>query len=223
MRFIPELLEDVQIIVENSSTMDNPSMPPVKSYFIDGVYVQANTPNRNGRMYPLPIVEKEIQRYKEHFIDTKRALGELGHPESGSINLDRASHLITKLERNGNDFIGRSKLLDTPMGKIAKNFVDEGVKLGVSTRGFGSLKPEKNGIQEVGDDFHLSTVDIVADPSAPSAFVEGIMEGKEFYLKEGVLCERQMEKIQKEIRGLSKSQLDEGALIKIFEKFLKNI
>lgn len=218
MKFIPELLEDVQIIVENSSNIDMP-----KSYYIDGVYVQANTPNRNGRMYPLPIVQKEIQRYREQFIDTKRALGELGHPESGSINLDRASHLITKLEQNGNDFIGRAKLLDTPLGKIAKNFVDEGVRLGVSTRGFGSLKAAKNGIQEVADDFHLSTVDIVADPSAPSAFVEGIMEGKEFYLKEGVLCERQMDQIRKEVKGLSRRELDEGALIKIFDKFMRNI
>ena len=219
MKFIRELLEEVEIIVEDAATPG-----AGKSYFIDGIYVQANTPNRNNRCYPLPIIEKEVNRYTENFINQKRSLGELGHPESGSINLDRASHLITKLEKNGNDFIGRSKLLDTPMGKIAKNFIDEGVKLGVSTRGFGSLKAaNRAGIQEVADDFHLATVDIVADPSAPHAFVEGIMEGKEFYLKEGVLCERRMEDIRKEVKGLTKKQLDEGALLKIFERFLKDV
>jgi len=218
MRFIPELLEEVNIIVEAATPNGQ------KSYFIDGIYVQADTPNRNNRTYPLPIIQKEVARYKEQFIDQKRSLGELGHPESGSINLDRASHLITKLEQNGNDFIGRAKLLDTPMGKIAKNFIDEGVKLGVSTRGFGTLKAANGkGIQEVADDFHLATVDIVADPSAPHAFVEGIMEGKEFYLKEGILCELKRDKIIKEVKKLTKVQLDEGALLKIFEGFLKGL
>ena len=218
MKFITELTESVNMIIEDSSVPNG-----AKSYYIDGIYVQANTPNRNSRMYPLNIIQKEVARYKENFIDTKRSLGELGHPESGSINLHLASHLITKLEQSGNDFIGRAKLLDTPMGKIAKNFVDEGVKLGVSTRGFGSLKSPVGGIQEVADDFHLATVDIVADPSAPQAFVNGIMEGKEFYLKEGILCEMKRDRIVKEVKALTRTQLDEGALIKIFERFLKSI
>lgn len=216
MKFIPELLEDVQIIVEDATIPG-----AAKSYFIDGIYVQADTPNRNRRTYPLPIIQKEVMRYKEQFIDQKRSLGELGHPESGSINLDRASHLITKLEQVGNDFVGRSKLLDTPMGKIAKNFIDEGVKLGVSTRGFGTLKAERNGISEVADDFHLATVDIVADPSAPNAFVSGIMENKEFYLTEGgVLVERVQSRIESAVR---KRELDESMMIKIFEEFIDGL
>src|SRR5665213_1157785 len=166
MKLITEVTEEVKLIVEESKVPNG-----AKSYFIDGIYIQSDTPNRNGRTYPKSIMESEVQRYKRDFIDTKRALGELGHPETGSINLDRSSHLITKLEQNGNDFIGRSKILDTPCGKIAKNLIDDGVRLGVSTRGFGTLKDARNGIQEVCPDFHLATVDIVADPSAPQAFV----------------------------------------------------
>lgn len=219
MKLITEVTEEVQLIIEDSKVPNG-----AKNYYIDGIYIQSDTANRNGRTYPKSIMEKEVNRYKKDFIDTKRALGELGHPDSGSINLDRSSHLITKLEQNGNDFIGRSKILDTPCGKIAKNLIDEGVKLGVSTRGFGTLKDSKtNGIQEVGSDFHLATVDIVADPSAPQAFVNGIMEGKEFYLVEGIICEMKREQIVREVKGLTKTQLNEGALLKLFEKFMRDL
>ena len=221
MKFIKELVEEVNIIVEENSEVPNGK----KSYFIDGIYIQADKANRNGRVYPMDIIGKEVNRYKESFIDTKRALGELGHPETGSINLDRASHLITKLEQNGNDFVGRAKILDTPHGKIAKNFIDEGVKLGVSTRGFGTLKEaDSKGIQEVCPDFHLATVDIVADPSAPDAFVNGIMEGRDYYLTEsGLIVERKVEKLKKEVKKLTKVQIDEGKLLTLFEDFMKNL
>ena len=219
MKFLSDIHEDVQVIIEDSAVPSGP-----KSYYLDGIFMQANIPNRNHRMYPESIVQREVSRYKEQFIDTKRALGELGHPSEGTINLDRASHLITKLEQNGNDFVGRAKLLGTPFGCIAKNFVDEGVRLGFSSRAFGSLKsPNAAGISEVSDDLHLSTVDCVFDPSGPDCFVNGVMEGKEWMLKEGVLTEMNADQIKKEVKALSKTQLDEGALLKIFEKFLKGL
>lgn len=217
MRFIPEVFEDINVIVEDAQ--NGP-----KQYFIEGVYIQADTPNRNGRIYPLHIIEKEVKRYKEQFIDTKRALGELGHPESGQINLDRASHLIVELRQEGNNFIGRAKILDTPMGKIAKNLIDEGVQLGVSTRGFGSLIKRKDGIQEVGEDFYLATVDAVFDPSGPNCFVNGIMENKEFYLSEGILMERDIKNLKKKVNDLSfNKKLDESAILKVFEEFMQGL
>jgi hypothetical protein len=218
MKLITELNENVDVIIESAGK----GAP--KSYYIEGIYIQADTPNRNKRSYPSAIMEREVARYTEQFITTKRALGELGHPETGSVNLHLASHLITSLRREGNNYIGRAKILNTPMGLIAQNFIDEGVKLGVSTRGFGSLGESNNrGIAEVGEDFYLATVDIVADPSAPDAFVNGIMEGKEFYLREGVITEMRMDQMQKQIKGLTKAQIDEGHLLKMFEKFMRDL
>lgn len=216
MKLIRELTEEVKLEI-----LEGVEGGP-KRYFLEGIFIQADKKNRNGRLYPQNIVDKEVKRYGDQMITTKRALGELGHPDTGTINLDRASHIITTLAPHGSDYLGKAKILDTPMGKIAKNFIDEGVKLGVSTRGFGTLS-EMNGYKQVGEDFHLSTVDIVADPSAPDAFVSGIMEGKEFYLREGVITEMARDQIVKEVKGLSGNQISEGALLKIFDKFLQGI
>lgn len=176
MKLITETVHDVKYIIE-----DNKGGP--KSVFIEGIFMQAEIPNRNKRIYPRSIMENELNRYQK-MITEKRALGELGHPPTPTINLDKVSHLITQLRFENNNVLGRAKLLDTPMGKIAKNFVEEGILLGVSSRGLGSLK-ERNGIMEVQSDFHLSTIDIVSDPSAPSAFVEGIYESAEWVYVEG--------------------------------------
>lgn len=215
MKFIPELTEQVQAIITEAKDGTGP-----KQYYLEGIYVQGDLANRNNRYYPINVLLPEVKRYSEELIDKKRSLGELGHPDSGSINLDRVSHMITSLRQEGKNFIGRAKLMDTPCGKIAKNFVDEGVQLGVSTRGFGSLQEGQDGINIVGPDFHLATVDIVADPSGPNCFVQGIMENKEWMLKEGVLVEMQADKIKKIVKNASKAQLDEGLLLKLFEDFL---
>ena len=167
MKLIKEVNSDIEYITEATDEGG-------KNMFISGIFMQSETKNKNGRIYGKPILEKEILRYKQ-MIDEKRSLGELGHPPNPSINLNQVSHLITELSWNNNDVIGKAKILNTPMGKIARNFIEEGVRLGVSSRGLGSLK-ERNGINEVQDDFHLVTVDIVADPSAPDAFVQGVME-----------------------------------------------
>jgi len=216
MKFLGEVVDNVQVVCEENATTG------AKSFFIEGIFLECDIKNRNGRVYPLDTVVKEVHRYDSQFIQTKRALGELGHPDSGQINLDRVSHLITGLRLEGRTFIGRAKLLDTPMGKIAKNFVEEGVRLGVSSRGFGTMK-EKNGVKIVGEDFYLSTVDIVADPSAPHAFVDGIMENKEFYFDNGLLREMDYDRIQKEVKGLSKADISEGAVMKMFDNFLKGL
>lgn len=176
MKLITETVQDVEYIVEDNKN-------GTKSIFIEGVFMQAETPNRNKRIYPRSIMENELNRYQQ-MIGEKRALGELGHPPTPTVNLDKVSHLITQLRFEGNNVVGRAKLLDTPMGKIAKNFIDEGVRLGVSSRGLGSLK-ERNGIMEVQSDFRLSTIDIVSDPSAPDAFVQGIYESAEWIYVEG--------------------------------------
>jgi hypothetical protein len=182
--------------------------------------MQADKQNRNGRVYPKAVMEKEVQRYQQ-LIGEKRSLGELGHPPNPQINLNQVSHLITELKFSGGDIYGKAKILDTPMGKIAKNFIEEGVMLGVSSRGLGSLK-EKNGINEVQDDFHLATVDIVADPSAPDAFVQGIMESAEWILENGVWKTVDIERARNVIKKASKAELAATKLA-VFESFLKRI
>ena len=216
MKFIAEVTDNINVIKEEVDENGK------QNYFIEGIFLECDIKNRNGRIYPLDTVIKEVNRYDSQFIQTKRALGELGHPDSGQINLDRVSHLITGLRPEGKVFIGKAKLLDTLMGKIAQNFVEEGVRLGVSSRGFGTMK-EKNGVKYVGEDFYLSTVDIVADPSAPHAFVEGIMESKEFYFENGILKEMDYETIQKRVKSMSKTEITEGALMKMFEDFMKKL
>ena len=192
-----------------------------KSVYIEGIFMQAEKPNRNGRMYGKGIMEREVQKYQE-LINEKRSLGELGHPPNPSINLNQVSHMITGLKFEGNDIHGRAKILDTPMGKIAKNFIEEGVRLGVSSRGLGSVKLNKEGVNEVQDDFHLATVDIVADPSAPDAFVQGIMESADWILENGVWKAIQIEQAQNTIRKASKADLNKVKL-QVFEQFLRTI
>lgn len=166
--------EDCEVLTEAN---ENGS----KSHYISGIFMQGDLKNRNGRVYPSAVLEKEMKRYDDQFIKTKRALGELGHPDGPQINGDRVSHLITEMKRDGNNFVGKAKILSTPMGNIVKTFIDEGVKIGVSTRGLGSVKTTKEGIMEVQNDFHLATVDVVTDPSGPNCFVNGIMENTEYY------------------------------------------
>jgi hypothetical protein len=174
--FITEVFnEDCEVFVESNNESGK------KSHYIEGIFMQGDMKNRNGRMYPSSILEKEMKRYNDQFVNTKRALGELGHPDGPQINGDRVSHLITEMRKDGSNFIGKAKVLGTPMGEIVKTFIDEGVKIGVSTRGLGSVKQGKEGIMEVQDDFHLATVDIVTDPSGPNCFVKGIMENTEYY------------------------------------------
>jgi hypothetical protein len=213
MKLIKEINSDLEYITE--ATEDGG-----KNMFISGIFMQSETKNKNGRMYGKPILEKELIRYKQ-LIDEKRSLGELGHPPNPSINLNQVSHLITELSWNNNDVMGKAKILNTPMGKIARNFIEEGVRLGVSSRGLGSLK-ERNGINEVQDDFHLITVDIVADPSAPDAFVQGIMENVEWILENGIWKTVEIEQAQKFIRSKTSKELDEAKLM-VFEKLLHSI
>jgi hypothetical protein len=185
------------------------------------VFAQANRKNKNNRTYGKPIMEREVQKYRE-LIEQKRSLGELGHPDNPSINLHQVSHLITKLEMNGSDVYGKAKILETPMGIIARNLIENEVQLGVSTRGLGSLKMNSEGVNEVQDDFHLATVDIVADPSAPDAFVQGIMESAEWILESGIWKAVHIENAQKEIRKTSGKNLEETKL-RIFEQFLSRV
>jgi hypothetical protein len=213
MKLIKEISQELKYLTEAHENGK-------KGIFIEGIFMQAEKPNRNGRLYPKGIMEKELERYQS-LIQEKRSLGELGHPPNPSINLDKVSHLITNLRFEGNDIVGKAKILDTPMGKIAQNFIEEGVRLGVSSRGLGSLK-EKNGVNEVQDDFHLATVDIVADPSAPDAFVQGIMESAEWVLENGVWKAIDVERAQQVIKKTSKANLAETKL-KLFETFLNKI
>ena len=216
MKLIKELNEDLQFIVEESSDSDK------KSLFIEGVFLQADLKNRNGRMYPKEIMAKEVNRYVKEQVNTKRAYGELGHPEGPNINLDRVSHMIVSLREDGNNWIGRAKILDTPMGNIASSLIKEGAGLGVSSRGLGTLK-EVNGINEVQDDFMLATAaDIVADPSAPDAYIQGIMEGKEWVFVKGVWQDREIEETKNLIKKTSSRNLSE-AKVKAFETFLDKI
>ena len=216
MKLIREEVESVEFLVENKNGK--------KSMYIEGVFLQGNIKNRNGRMYPMETLRREVGRYNENHVTPGRALGELGHPEGPTVNLDRVSHKIVSLKESGSNFIGKAKILNTPMGKIASSLIDEGVNLGVSSRGIGSLKPTREGINVVGDDFMLATAaDIVADPSAPDAFVEGIMEGKDWVWDGGILRERFAEKTYKTINTLvDQKQLDENKL-NLFNDFLSNL
>jgi hypothetical protein len=214
MRLIKEVAQDLHYLVEDKKGGGT-------NVFIEGIFAQAEKPNRNNRSYGKGIMEREVQKYQE-LINQKRSLGELGHPENPSINLHQVSHLITSLKMEGNDVIGRAKILDTPMGIIAKNLIENEVQLGVSTRGLGSLKMNSEGINEVQGDFHLATVDIVADPSAPDAFVQGIMESAEWILENGVWKAIQIENAQKQIRKTSAKNLDEVKL-QIFEQFVNQL
>jgi hypothetical protein len=219
MRLIAELNEEVKVISEEGKEGK-------KSLYIHGPFIQTEVKNRNGRMYQRESVAREVQRYNENYVNKGRALGELGHPDGPSINLDRVSHNIVELRQNGNDFYGKAKILETPMGQIARNLIESGVQLGVSTRGMGSLK-EVNGVQVVQDDFFLATAaDIVADPSAPNAFVNGIMEGVEWVWDNGMLKAQELEKAKKKINEaaskVSKKELEEAQL-RIFKHFLSNM
>ena len=214
MRLIAEEITDVQFLEEEKEGK--------KNYFIEGIFLQAELKNRNNRMYPLATLQKEVAKYNENYIESGRALGELGHPDGPSINLDRVSHKIISLKEDGNNFIGKAKLLDTPMGRIAKDLLGEGVKLGVSSRGMGSICKEEN-CNVVMDDFMLATAaDIVADPSAPDAFVNGIMEGKEWVWDNGVLKEAAVAQIKQEIDQATLINLQERK-ISAFETFLKSL
>ena len=216
MKLIREEIESVEFLVEQKNGK--------KSMYIEGIFLQGDLQNRNGRMYPINVLRKEVSRYNENHIQKGRALGELGHPDGPTVNLDRVSHKIVSLKESGSNFIGKAKILGTPMGKIASSLIEEGVKLGVSSRGIGSLKPTREGVNVVSDDFMLSTAaDIVADPSAPDAFVEGIMEGKEWVWDGGVLRERAAAKAYREINTLvTQKQLDEKKL-DVFSNFLNNL
>jgi hypothetical protein len=214
MKLITESIEDIQILTEEKDGK--------KTLYIEGVFLQSEIKNRNGRIYPFGVLQKEVERYSEEYVKAGRALGELGHPDGPTVNLDRVSHKITSLKAEGNNFIGKARILDTPMGTIAKSLLGEGVKLGVSSRGMGSLK-EENGVKYVSDDFMLATAaDIVADPSAPDAFVNGIMEGKEWVWEGGLLRERQIQEMKKEIDNASKVELEEK-MLSAFDKFLSNL
>jgi hypothetical protein len=214
MKLITENIEEIQVLTEEKDGK--------KTHYIEGIFLQGDITNRNGRNYPVNILEREVTKYNENFVGTGRALGELGHPDGPTINLDRVSHKILSLKREGSNFIGKAKLLETPMGKIAKNLLDEGVKLGVSSRGLGSIV-EKDGINFVGEDFMLATAaDIVADPSAPDAFVEGIMEGKEWVWESGMLREVEINRLKKTIDEATRFDLQERK-IKAFASFLKGL
>ena len=216
MKLIREEIESVEFVTEERNGK--------KSLYIEGVFLQGNIKNRNGRMYPMETLAKEVQRYNESNVVTGRALGELGHPDGPTVNLDRVSHKITSLRESGSNFIGKAKILDTPMGQIAKSLIGEGVKLGVSSRGIGSLKPTKEGFNVVGDDFMLATAaDIVADPSAPDAFVEGIMEGKEWVWEGTTLRERLAEKTKNKIELLAEQKRLEEHKIGLFNEFINSL
>ena len=193
-----------------------------KDYFIEGIFMQSEIKNRNGRIYPKEVIQKEVKRYNKEFVEQDRAFGELGHPEGPTINLDKVSHMITKLEEDGNNFVGRAKILSTPNGQIVKNLIDDGAKLGVSSRGLGSLESKGNA-QYVKDDFQLATAgDIVADPSAPEAFVEGIMEGVEWVYESGILKARDIDEMQRELKTARLNDLEETKL-KLWKRFVKNL
>ena len=193
-----------------------------KNHFIEGVFLQGEIKNRNGRMYPISTLQREAANYNKKYIEKGRALGELGHPDGPTINLDRVSHLITSLKQEGNNYVGKARLLDTPMGNIAKNLIDEGVKLGVSSRGLGTIR-ERDGVKVVMDDFMLATAaDIVADPSAPDAFVNGIMEGKEWIYNNGAVQEQTVEQIKKRIDNAALNQMEEVKL-SAFSQYLQGL
>lgn len=216
MKLITEEIESVKVITE--------SVNGKKTLYITGPFLQAECVNRNGRMYPLPIMEREVGRYNENYVQKGRALGELGHPDGPTVNLDRVSHKIVSLQREGNNFIGKAQILSTPMGKIAESLLKEGVTLGVSSRGIGSLRENTKGYKEVGEDFMLATAaDIVADPSAPDAFVQGIMEGKEWVWEGGRLREKIAEQTQRRINTLVDERRLQEHKVELFNQFLNSL
>lgn len=221
MKLITEVNESCEVITEAKEDGK-------KNYFIEGIFMQGDIKNRNGRIYPSDTLEKEMARYDKEFIQNKRSLGELGHPDGPQINGDRVSHLITSMRREGNDFYGKAKILSTPMGEIVKSLLDEGIKIGVSTRGLGSVR-EKNGVMEVQSDFHLSTVDIVTDPSAPNAFVNGIMENREYYYDIASGSWRATEVIQEIVEEVEKKvnrvvrNIDEETAARMFTTFVRSL
>ena len=215
MKLIKEHTEEVKLIVEEK-------LGKGKEYFIEGIFLQSNLKNRNGRMYSKDIMDKEVNRYTEEYVNKNRAFGELGHPDTPSINLDRVCMMIKSLKEDGDNYVGRAKIMDTPYGKIVKSLIDEGAQLGVSSRGMGSLI-SKNGVQMVQDDFTLATAaDVVADPSAPGAFVQGIMEGREWMLVDGKFVEKDLSEARGIIRATPSSRLEEQKL-KLFMNFLQKI
>jgi hypothetical protein len=214
MKLITETIENIEVLTEERNGK--------KDYKIKGIFMQADIKNRNGRIYPVGTLAKEVKRYNEQFINKKRAFGELGHPDGPTVNLERVSHMITSLKPEGKNFVGEAKIMDTPYGKIVKNLIDEGAQLGVSSRGMGSLQSGSQG-NVVGKDFYLATAaDIVADPSAPDAFVEGIMEGKEWVWDNGILKSMEVEKYKEEIEKTKRAELAEKKA-SIFKDFLKKI
>jgi len=216
MKLITEEISSVKFITEGKGAK--------KKMYIEGVFLQGNLKNRNGRMYPVNTLAKEVGRYSESFINKGRALGELGHPDGPTVNLDRVSHKITSLRQEGNNFVGKAQLLETPMGKIAKSLINEGVTLGVSSRGIGTLKEDRDGLKVVGEDFQLATAaDIVADPSAPDAFVNGIMEGKEWVWEGGTLREQFVDQTKKRINTLVNQKSLEEHKLNLFNDFLSNL
>lgn len=222
MKLIKEIVEEVQYLKESSEDGK-------KNYFIEGIIMQGDIKNRNGRVYPKPVLMRETKRYVENYVNKNRAFGELGHPQGPTINLDRVSHMFTELKEEGANVVGKAKIMDTPMGTIVKNLIDSGAQLGISSRGMGSLKQNKNGIMEVQNDFMLATAgDIVADPSAPDAFVKGIMEGVEWYYDVAAstwTSAKAFDEIEEEVKATAKvstKQLEENAG-KLFEKFLKSL
>lgn len=216
MKLIKEVNESVNFLVEEK-------LGKPKDYFIEGIFLQSNLKNKNGRMYPKGTMAKEVKRYSEEYINKNRAYGELGHPDSPSINLDRVAIMIKSLKEDGDNYIGKAKVMDTPYGKIVKSLIDEGANLGVSSRGMGSLKANNEGIQLVQDDFMLATAaDIVADPSAPDAFVRGIMENREWVFVDGRFVEKQIEEVKTIIKKTSSKNLEEEKL-RAFRNFLNSI
>lgn len=222
MKLIAEINEECSVLTESNENGK-------KSHFLEGIFMQGGIKNRNGRIYPVNILENEMNRYHNDFIKTNRALGELGHPNGPQINGDRVSHLIVSMKKEGNDFIGKAKILSTPMGEIVKTFIDEGVKIGVSTRGLGSVKPTNEGIMEVQNDFHLATVDIVTDPSGPNCFVNGIMENTEYYYDIASGNWRVAEKLEETVKELKKEKVrtikkfDEARAYSIMENFINSL
>jgi len=214
MKLISEEVQSAEYLVEETNGK--------KEYKIRGIFLQSDVKNRNGRVYPREVLVREVNRYNKDFVERKRAFGELGHPDGPTVNLERVSHMITKLSSSGKDFIGEAKIMNTPYGKIVKGLIDEGAQLGVSSRGMGSIM-NRNGVNYVKDDFYLATAaDIVADPSAPDAFVEGIMEAKEWVWENGVFIEKDIEAWKHQIRSAKQRALEETKL-KVFESFLKKL
>lgn len=221
---ITEVNEEISVFTEAATDTAK------KAYYLEGIYMQGNLKNRNGRIYPTSILENEMNRYNRDFVSTNRALGELGHPAGPQINADKVSHLIVSMHKEGNDFIGKARILSTPMGDIVKTFIEEGVKIGVSTRGLGSVKSTNEGIMEVQNDFHLATVDIVMDPSGPNCFVNGIMENTEYYYDIASGNWRLAEKLEETVKELKKEytpvtikKMDPAKAYKIFENYINSL